>query len=554
MIRQSTILAVTPLAKMLKTGNEVDNIITLANVYEVVSNVIRKVGYEYQAPLTDAEEQETICKQILKYVEEGMDAEKISAVVVGLNDTTVNLTGFTPSNIAIDLPEYTENVREHTDVLDIVTTKIAEGIRASLGVVSSLVKPILKDIDIQIRANTKTGQTIDIAMDYLRVNMVNLEPEFLSSPFCPDGIPETLSDSTTVNINDLIKGNWPTVDQDTIFDLIYLDNQTLSTFFDNRKEILEVYNQLFVYKGWWNIFDSRYRNGDVVDFTNPDHYTDFNKFRFLVIANLIANKLVSMEMPMDGVIGVSLQDYRSSLKMGLDVLTAMLYKFKVIWGNKTAAGVVILDNKVEYKAAEYGILEGSKVLQGTVQVGYNNIVLRQFSENDDASLTEYVIGYLYAKQRGYNVRDIMTDAELINNCIREYSNDIWAKQAGNKERFASNIIAEVFRKYSMMDKYETIVANLNTDIPQAGRLLDAVQTKINLPDLMHVNLVDDVADGRVSMMATQLAVTLCEIFSSEIGAEILRANARAELVSEEQQRKVLAASIIDSILKRLFNK
>lgn len=43
---------------------EVANIITVSNMYEVVSMTLKKVGYEFQAPLTDAEEQEVISRKI----------------------------------------------------------------------------------------------------------------------------------------------------------------------------------------------------------------------------------------------------------------------------------------------------------------------------------------------------------------------------------------------------------------------------------------------------------------------------------------------------------
>lgn len=45
----------------------VDNIITLANVFEFVSKVKEKVGYEYQAPL-DADTQNEITSHAIKEV------------------------------------------------------------------------------------------------------------------------------------------------------------------------------------------------------------------------------------------------------------------------------------------------------------------------------------------------------------------------------------------------------------------------------------------------------------------------------------------------------
>jgi hypothetical protein len=45
---------------------DVSNVITVANMFEIVSGTMRKVGYEYVAPLSEAEEQEVISRQINK--------------------------------------------------------------------------------------------------------------------------------------------------------------------------------------------------------------------------------------------------------------------------------------------------------------------------------------------------------------------------------------------------------------------------------------------------------------------------------------------------------
>ncbi|QDB70399.1 hypothetical protein CF8_0230 [Aeromonas phage CF8] len=48
----------------------VNNIISISNIYELVSATMKKVGYEYQAPLTDAEEQEITSREIKTILEQ----------------------------------------------------------------------------------------------------------------------------------------------------------------------------------------------------------------------------------------------------------------------------------------------------------------------------------------------------------------------------------------------------------------------------------------------------------------------------------------------------
>lgn len=52
--------------KVKQMDKDVSNVITVANMFEIVSGTMRKVGYEFVAPLSEAEEQEIISRQINK--------------------------------------------------------------------------------------------------------------------------------------------------------------------------------------------------------------------------------------------------------------------------------------------------------------------------------------------------------------------------------------------------------------------------------------------------------------------------------------------------------
>ena len=161
-------------------------------------------------------------------------SEGSSDIIKGLNDTTASLGGFTPDNIATELPDYTKLVPEHTEVMDMVSTKLAEIIRSSLYVISKYVKPILKEADKEIARNLNVQNVVDLSFDYLNVKMVNMEPDFLNSPFCPTELPNTLKETSKVALNELLKGNW--ADDKTgeeLIELIRVDSAVLYTFFES---------------------------------------------------------------------------------------------------------------------------------------------------------------------------------------------------------------------------------------------------------------------------------------------------------------------------------
>ncbi|QDB70400.1 hypothetical protein CF8_0231 [Aeromonas phage CF8] len=484
---------------------------------------------------------------------DGIDiSERVSDIVTGLNDTTANISGFTLDNIAVDLPDYTKNVPEHTDVLDVVSTKLAEIIRGSLYTISKYTKPVLVKADEIIRQRMQAEGAADLAFSYLKTNQIDLEPEFLASAFVPTEYPVSLQGTTKVNVDKLLLGNWPVAESDDqIFDMIYVDSDLLRPFFEDRSEIRKVYESVFVHKNWWSIFDSRFREGGVVDVQLDEHYMNFSKYRSLVIANLIINRLVADDSPMPGVTGVSLNDYRLSLGMVKDVLAAGLYRFKMIWAEKAAAGIVILDDNVKYKVADWGPMEGKMVLEGVMNVGYNRRVLELFAESESGSVMEAGLGYVYAKQRGYKVKDVITDAEAVNNAVREYYTDLELALRDNLLTVAKDALATACREVCCGENWEPILGTIQEEGKGGAKVFAALCHNLDVDSLFYGPLVNRVSRGEDSLMNSSLAVELCKIFGSELGAEILQENLTAEPGPKEHQRKVLAGAMRHALIKRL---
>lgn len=482
-------------------------------------------------------------------------SEGSSDIIKGLNDTTASLGGFTPDNIATELPDYTKLVPEHTEVMDMVSTKLAEIIRSSLYVISKYVKPILKEADKEIARNLNVQNVVDLSFDYLNVKMVNMEPDFLNSPFCPTELPNTLKETSKVALNELLKGNW--ADDKTgeeLIELIRVDSAVLYTFFESPDEVLEVYRRIFVNKAWHDFFSSVSIQNGVVDVMHQDSY-HIGKFRAIVIANLLVNKLCAMEDPLEGVTGVSLVDYRGSLAMTRDILSGSLVRFRNIWLSQAASGIVIVDGDVNYTEANWGLLNGTKLLAGNVTVGYNNKVLGLFSEASSYSLSEYVLGYLYAKERGYRVKDIMTDANVIEDALREYQQDLTTRLYDNLQKVSKESFITAIKRMEMHESFEGIVNTMDESVPKGVRIISKLQEAMNLNDFFgNPMMIEDICKGKSSLLQTGIAKELCLVFGSEIAAEILLENAKGEPGPVEHQRKVLTGAIIKAIIKRIYTK
>lgn len=487
--------------------------------------------------------------------ERGVDlAENVSDVIKGLNDCTSNLVGFTPDNIANDLPEYTRDVAEHSNVQALVFPKLAEALRGSMYVISRQVKPILVEADNLIRNSLgySDGNSQDVMCNYLRIDMTNLEPEFLNSALCPSEIPATISAAPTFDMTNLVRGNWPVIeDAKMLRDLIWVEADVLYPFFEDAEEIRSIYNDIFANKYWWNLFNSTVREGNVIDVRSDAHYR-FSSFRKLVIASLLVNKLYATDDPFEGITGVSLDEYRSNLRMIKDFLNAALARFRQIWSTRAAAGLVILSDNVTYSKADWGPLEGTVVLQGTISIGYNQAMLEMFASNEEESIVSYAFGAAYCKARDYYFKDAVTDRDVVIGAFKEYAGDVNHALTQNANKVGRGALVTALRNAATKPEYEMLLEKFDQTIPKATRIISELQAKVNLETFFDNNyLLGHIAKGESSLMNTSIAVEIARLFGSEIAAEILLNNMDAKPGPVEEQRMLLTGSLVASLVKRL---
>lgn len=479
-------------------------------------------------------------------------SENVGDMIKGLNEASLGLAQYTDETVAVDLPENTKENTEHSDIQSVIYPSIAAVIRSSLGVISKNVKPILVRADELIRQSVGTNSNLDAILQHVRIDMTNMEPEFLVSSMCPSTIPPSFANAPNIKTGDMVVGNWPVCENaEELVDMIRVDHPALYTFFSNPEEIREVYNNFFANKYFWAIFDSRSRDGDLINVLNQNHYK-FSSFRAMVILSLLVNKFRSMDTPFAGVMGVSLEDYRVNLNLLRDLTNTILARFRALWLERAKAGLVILDDDTEFKAASYGVLEGLPVIQGTIRIGYNNAMLDVFAENEEESIIDYAIGYVYARQRGYNVKDVVTDRDVIVNAMKEYCGDVNTFARGAQLKIAIEAVQTATREFSAKPENQAVLDLIKIDVPAANKISVAINKEVDLRILLDTpSFIDDIAKNEASLMSSPLAVTLAGVFGSPIAAEILKSNLNSGTATQEQQRKRLTGSIVSAIINRL---
>ena len=490
----------------------------------------------------------------LKATEKGIDLhERAGDIIKGLNETTVMATEYTEETVATALPAYTGTNPDHTEALEATTDIVADRIRNALYTISKKVKPAIVAIEQEMKLTLDPGNVSETIFRYIDINAVNIEPAFLKSPFFPKAAAPTFADINSVKVSDLIKGVYPAMSQEDLVELIALDVPELQTFFSNPSEVKRIYDSLFVEKYWYGLIHVDAITDGVINLNAPENFS-FGNFRIMVIASLLLNKLVAQDDPLPGVTGVSLEEYRSSLTVARDLITTLLWRFGNIWETRAAAGVVILDDALRMTTTDHGSMAGKPVLQGTLSVGYNSAVLEMFASAEELSLSEFAVGYAYAKARGYHVKDIITDRDLICDAWIEYCNDVKAALFTQKSTVAEKAYARVMEGLYAKEEYTDTIDAMQDGIVPTQRVQARIAARLD-PALFfqNLNLLDAVVRGENSLMNTPLAAVMAGAFDSPIAEEILTINAKTPAASIEQQRKILSSAIISVILKRLIN-
>lgn len=89
-----------------------------------------------------------------------------------------------------------------------------------------------------------------------------------------------------------------------------------------------------------------------------------------------------------------------------------------------------------------------------------------FLHQSSYSLSEYVLGYLYAKERGYRIKDIMTDANVIEAGFNEYQQDLRTRLYDNLQKVSKESFIAAVKRMEMHENFEGIVNTMDESVPK----------------------------------------------------------------------------------------
>lgn len=478
----------------------------------------------------------------------------VGSLIKGLTMSTVSLDGLTEENLVTELPVITGEGSEHTELLKASVEKISAAIRQSLSVISTHVIPACDIIEKHIKEVSSEDTITDNIVYSIDLNFTSFQKELFNSNFLPTELSDDYLKGVLFDPNAFNKiGDFPRLKPNEIRALI-----SEVSVLPELKEIIESDSTLTFA---WDLikYPNLSKHKDVNGFVNlKDVIIEPYLFKEYLVALLIFTKLDGMEDPLEGVTGVELETYRENITKLKRFFKCIVYlnvkNLKVI----ESQGIVIFKENIKYNICDNkkDIFYGSKVLTGNVSVGYSEEIGEFVSNSSDYSLSEVVIGMLYAKATGkqFIPTTIIQDIPKYQEFYKEYLNELTTKALLNIKILVNSNIEKAFDEIAQMEVWDTFISKEFENASNKGYKLEQLLDKVGGYKELLVNpkTVKDVCSGNLRIANTVMASRFAEVIGAPIASEILLENINSDCSCPLKQQKVLAKAITKAVVKRLL--
>lgn len=480
--------------------------------------------------------------------------DKTSEIVQGLTNATLSVEGYTLDNIATELPENTKEASEHSTQLELVVESIAPIIRQSMSAIAKYVIPTCDRFEAALKQSFDQDKLMDYVFGYANINPFIVSRSLMNSivfdvtpdPDLLNGMLYSYPDLDNVSVKEYTAGAVKGLVAEVI------NTPELSKVFESEEDVLGGFEALFR-PVWWLVGNNP--NGKSIDVRNiviePVH---LNK---LIILNTLLYKLSSLDEPLDGILGLSLEDYRrhiASLKRYISTLMVltkrritMLLEQGIVFAKANSYGYDFIND-------EYSSFNKARVIRGDIGVYVSEEVLDFFSESDTYSLSETVLGMILAKEKNVSFpsNGILERVPAYAELLKQYYEELRTALSNNIRTCSKNALRDAVIDLAnnglWKDYLDGIEGQNNTSkfeslLEKEGGYLDI---------LTNPSFVSSVVSGNRRIANTVVAVRLANALGAPIAAEILENSLSVDASSQEEQRINLAKSIAKAVVSKLL--
>lgn len=311
-------------------------------------------------------------------------------VVNGLVSVSYGANSYSATGYRQEIGEVTSEITNHTELLDLTTTRLAQIVRECLYNVRDYGVPLAQAVAGNtgfVFSKKKLSYIID---DRLQLEYVSLDDPFFNSDLYPTVVDnKTLSyENTSLDMLSRLEFSYP--EKEDVAKLVESSNAEVRSIVEDLEE------------------DLRYAATSLTDLDSlrwllaNDGKTNFNftqiktiRINLLLKMYIVATKMYTSDDPVSWLKAGSLADYREFVSLIWNGLTRYLINLREVVGVYRSQGLVFQPvETVRLSDHHDTTFKGVKFLTGKVRVFYADSVLTLASE-ENASISQVITGHFW---------------------------------------------------------------------------------------------------------------------------------------------------------------
>lgn len=468
--------------------------------------------------------------------------DRSSDFVKSLCELSTGVESLTPENLATTIPQATDATSDHSIMQAQAIEKIAEGVNNSF----LQIRQYLRPLDVAIREAISDYYAPDSGIEAIHnafyVTYVELEHPFYTSSLFPTATPSPSIDYNNYSLDMLSRyaNKFPSLNVEKMGDLLSSTSDEFMAMFE-MEEMTRDYNN-FISGGYWTeLFPVV--NGKL-KFDSP-----VMDVKCLVNLHILASRLNVSEDVIEGVTGMSLEDYRIFVHQLLNITIYALQRIRNTHQTLAQTDLPILK-------LEVGEYDKNGTFSGYMKVGLTDKAINAF-DSSDISLSEALIGYTKAKKdaNGTTLPPLMDDLKTYADVYRAYVKDVSLRLAEGAESRVRRIVEEKVNEFQKThSELQTNFESMNDDLPYR-RLCTAISEDINR---FMGGYLNNCIRGNMStyeyLAKPAIAIAVAKKLGMTFSAHILENSIVTSDMTLEQQRAKLAEATAEAIAALCLGK
>lgn len=474
-------------------------------------------------------------------------------LVIGLTKECANPEGYTLSNIVESLHTTTQRNPDHEALSEYCESKIVDKFKDTFNKIRQNVIPACDILETEIKKSGSLATIEDLIFAKLLVDYQYVPTSLLSCSLLTENSDSVYQRGVSFDTSNLTNlGNWPGRSYDDIVKLINVVKHypELAGVINNPDTVMGAWKALGHPVDWLKTY------GEYLDIGKVNlSFKDLSK---LIVLTLIVSRLVSQDDPLEGVTGITLENYRSKLKHARNFLTALLSETITRWQKKLSSGMFIDDNVVYEKCTETeSLFFGEKVLSGTVTVLYNDSISNLFYQDEKHNFSDTILGILFSAQtkRTPPKDQFIDNLDFYNSQAQEYRVALTVAVNTNFQGRITKACQEAIYKIAQTPEWQ---ACAKVAYPDYLDMTKALEKRVQAlggfgPWLRDKAMIARVVDGEIKLANSHVGGFMARVFGLPLAEKILLEGVKGDkCATVAEQREVLTKSVINVIVRSLL--